>query len=194
MDADFSPTPDQIETQSAVAWSAVFAGSFVALAIAFVVQALAAGMGWTVVSPWPGTATAAGFTPIVGGWMIATQVVAAGIGGYVAGRLRTRWLNLHSHEAHFRDTAHGLLVWAVSTVAGVGLAGFVLNNVDVSDLPVAATEVAQQFSLFMAIGLLLSGFIACVAAALGGLRRDEMHALHWKDRAVTPMGFEPPKA
>jgi MFS family permease len=194
MDTDFSPTPDQVETQSAVAWGAVVAGSFVALAIAFVVQALAAGMGWTVVSPWPGTASANGFTPIVGGWMIATQVVAAGVGGYVAGRLRTRWLNLHSHEAHFRDTAHGLLVWAVSTVAGVGLAGFALSGVDVSDLPVASIDVAQQFSLFMAVGLLLSGFIACVAAAIGGLRRDEMHALHWKDRAVTPMGFEPPKA
>ncbi|MEP7211173.1 MAG: hypothetical protein ABI740_10085 [Alphaproteobacteria bacterium] len=48
----------------------------------------------------------------------------------------------------------------------------------------------QQFSLFMAVGLLLSGFIACVAAAVGGMRRDEMHTLHWKDRAVTPMGFE----
>jgi MFS family permease len=193
MDSDSSPSADQIETQSAVAWSAVFAGSFVALAMAFVVQALAAGLGWTLNSPWPGTATSQGFTPIVGGWMIATQVVAIGIGGYVAGRLRTRWFNLHSHEAHFRDTAHGLLVWAVTTVAGVGLAGFVLHGADLSALPTVSTQAAQQFSLFMAIGLLLSGFIACVAAAIGGMRRDEMHHLHWKDRSVTPMGFEQPK-
>jgi hypothetical protein len=189
MDADFVSEDYPADTQSAVAWGAVMAGVFVALAVAFVVQALAAGLGWPLVSPWPGSASAQGFTPIVGGWMIAIQVVAAGIGGYVAGRLRTRWLNLHSHEAHFRDTAHGLLVWAVSTVLGTGLAALAIHDAKINSLPAVSAELAQQFALFMAIGLLLSAFIASVAAAVGGLRRDEMHALHWKDRPK-PAGFE----
>ncbi len=193
MDADFASEDYPADTQSAVSWGAVIAGVFVTLAVAFVVQALAAGLGWPVVSPWPGSASAQGFTPIVGSWMIAIQVVAAGIGGYVAGRLRTRWLNLHAHEAHFRDTAHGLLVWAVSTVLGtvlgVGLAGLAIHGAEVNTQPTVSTELAQQFALFMAIGLLLGAFIASVAAAVGGLRRDEMHVLHWKDRPK-PVGFE----
>ena len=189
MDADFVSEDYPADTQSAVAWGAVLAGVFVALAVAFVVQALAAGLGWPVVSPWPGSASAQGFTPIVGGWMIAIQVVAAGIGGYIAGRLRTRWLNLHAHEAHFRDTAHGLLVWAVSTVIGAGLAALAIHAPEVDTRTAVSNDLAQQFALFMAIGLLLAAFIASVAAAVGGMRRDEMHVLHWKDRPK-PAGFE----
>ena len=189
MDADFVSEDYPADTQSAVAWGAVIAGVFVALAVAFVVQALAAGLGWPVLSPWPGSASAQGFTPIVGGWMIAIQVVAAGIGGYVAGRLRTRWLNLHAHEAHFRDTAHGLLVWAVSTVIGVGLAALAMHGAEVNTRTAVSTDLAQQFALFMAIGLLLAAFIASIAAAVGGMRRDEMHVLAWKDRPK-PAGFE----
>ena len=38
------------------------------------------------------------------------------MGGYLAGRLRTRWATIHTHEVYFRDTAHGFLVWAVALV------------------------------------------------------------------------------
>jgi hypothetical protein len=44
------------------------------------------------------------------------ELVSASIGGYVAGRLRTKWVRVHAHEVYFRDTAHGFLVWAVSLV------------------------------------------------------------------------------
>jgi hypothetical protein len=30
--------------------------------------------------------------------------------------LRTRWVGTHTHEVFFRDTAHGLITWAVATV------------------------------------------------------------------------------
>jgi hypothetical protein len=39
----------------------------------------------------------------------------------VAGRLRTKWVDVHSDEVYFRDTAHGFLVWAVALVATVAL-------------------------------------------------------------------------
>jgi hypothetical protein len=172
------------ESQSAVSWGAVFAGAVAALALSFVLVGLAAGFGLHLASPWPGAAPSlTDFTPMLGAWMIVVQVLASALGGYLAGRLRTKWLNVHDHEVHFRDTAHGLLVWALSTVAGVILAATVLAPATEHATAVALgmTErdagISAQFSLFLAIGLLLGAFVACVAAALGGMRRDEMHTV-----------------
>jgi hypothetical protein len=55
-------------------------------------------------------------------WLIVTQWLSAGVGGFLTGRLRHRWLATHEHEVFFRDTAHGLAMWAVATVA-VALVG-----------------------------------------------------------------------
>jgi hypothetical protein len=176
------------EPQSAVSWAAVFAGAVAALALAFVLLTLAAGFGLKLASPWPGGHLGfAGFTPILGAWMIVVQVLSSALGGYLAGRLRTKWLNVHLHEVHFRDTAHGFLVWALATVAGVALAAHMAPSVDLAP-PLDAAElqrqanITAQLSLFMAIGLLLSAFTASVAAAIGGLRRDEMHGVFWEGR------------
>jgi hypothetical protein len=49
-------------------------------------------------------------------WLILTELIASSIGGYLAGRLRTKWVNVHTDEVYFRDTAHGFLVWAVGLV------------------------------------------------------------------------------
>ena len=49
------------------------------------------------------------------------QASAGSLGGYVAGRLRTTWVNVHTDEVYFRDTAHGFLVWAVAVVISAGL-------------------------------------------------------------------------
>jgi hypothetical protein len=49
-------------------------------------------------------------------WLIVTQWLSAALGGYIAGRLRRRWIGTHTHEVFFRDTAHGLVVWSVATV------------------------------------------------------------------------------
>jgi hypothetical protein len=49
-------------------------------------------------------------------WLILTQIMASALGGYLAGRLRTKWVNVHTDEVYFRDTAHGFLVWAVGMV------------------------------------------------------------------------------
>ena len=50
--------------------------------------------------------------------MAATAVIASALGGYISGRLRTRWLATPGDEVFFRDTAHGLLSWALATVMG----------------------------------------------------------------------------
>jgi amino acid transporter len=49
-------------------------------------------------------------------WLIIVQWVSAAFGGYVTGRLRTRWVGIHTDEVYFRDTAHGFLAWAVAAV------------------------------------------------------------------------------
>ncbi|THD59278.1 hypothetical protein [Phenylobacterium sp.] len=154
MQSDLSPaTAAELETQSAVSWGAVVAGSVAALAVSVVLMALAAGFGLELAGPWPGSMGRIDhFTPVLGAWMIVVQVLSAALGGYLAGRLRTRWTNVHGHEVHFRDTAHGLLVWATSTVAGVVLATAVLApatrlarldlETAVAEAPVASPEVA----------------------------------------------------
>jgi hypothetical protein len=111
-------TPARNEAHSsAVSWAAVLAGAFVAAALSLALLALGTGIGLSSVSPWANTGTSAGTigrTAIL--WMVFMQVIASSIGGYLAGRLRTKWVNVHTHEVYFRDTAHGFLVWAVGLV------------------------------------------------------------------------------
>jgi hypothetical protein len=102
---------------SGVSWGAVMAGAFVAAALSLSLLALGAGIGLSSVSPWANSgasASAVGWGAII--WLALMELVSASIGGYVAGRLRTKWVRVHAHEVYFRDTAHGFLVWAVSLV------------------------------------------------------------------------------
>ena len=104
---------------SGVAWPAVLGGAFAAVALSVVLLALGSGFGLAVVSPWPGTgASATTFSIMTGLWLIITQWLASGLGGYITGRLRIKWAGLHTHEVFFRDTANGFLSWAVASVVG----------------------------------------------------------------------------
>ena len=116
--APASESKVKVETASSgVSWSAVLAGGFIGAALALVMIALGSGLGLSAVSPW----ASSGASGIVIGtsaifWIVITQAASAGLGGYLAGRLRVRWSDLHVDEIYFRDTAHGLLVWAVGVV------------------------------------------------------------------------------
>lgn len=109
-------------SRSAVSWSAVIAGGVTTAAVSFMLLILGAGLGLTVVSPWSNSgvsATALGVGAII--WLIVTQWIAAGLGGYLTGRLRTKWVSVHTHEVFFRDTAHGFLSWALATIVSAAL-------------------------------------------------------------------------
>lgn len=108
---------------SAVSWPAIIAGGFVAAAFTLLLLALGAGLGFSVVSPWRGAAdiTTAKAAMVGGIFMAVTAVMASALGGYITGRLRTRWLRAPVDEVYFRDTAHGLLCWAFATVMGAAL-------------------------------------------------------------------------
>ena len=107
---------------SGVSWAAIFAGAATAAALSLLLIMLGAGLGFSAVSPWANEGVGAkglGITAIV--WLAITQIIASGMGGYLAGRLRVKWANMHGDEVYFRDTAHGFLAWAVATLVTVTL-------------------------------------------------------------------------
>jgi len=104
-------------SESAVSWAAVIAGAVGAAALSLVLFLLGTGLGLAVASPWSGegiSGSAAGVSTIL--WVTVVQLLASVLGGYLAGRLRTRWVTVHTDEVFFRDTAHGFLAWAVATL------------------------------------------------------------------------------
>jgi hypothetical protein len=111
-----SPT-ESARGASAASWPAIVAGAFVAASVSLVLLALGSGLGFAAISPWSGHgATATTFAVTTAIWLIVMQWVSSAFGGYITGRLRTRWVGTHTHEVFFRDTAHGLVMWAVTTV------------------------------------------------------------------------------
>jgi hypothetical protein len=103
---------------SGVSWPAVMAGAFVIAALSLILLALGTGLGLSSISPWAGvglSSSTIGAAAIV--WLIVMQILSSSMGGYLAGRLRTKWNHIHSNEVYFRDTAHGFLAWAVALVA-----------------------------------------------------------------------------
>ncbi len=102
---------------SAISWAAIIGGAFAIVAISLILLALGAGFGFASVSPWSNSgpsATTFGVAAAI--WLIVVQWLSAAFGGYLTGRLRTKWVAVHSDEIYFRDTAHGFLAWAVAAV------------------------------------------------------------------------------
>jgi hypothetical protein len=107
---------------SAVSWAAIIAGAAVAASVSLILITLGSGFGLASISPWPGSGVAVTtFTTLAAIWLIIVQWVASALGGYVTGRLRTRWVGTHTHEVYFRDTAHGFTTWALATLVSVML-------------------------------------------------------------------------
>jgi hypothetical protein len=103
--------------QSAVSWAAIFGGAFAAIALTVILMSLGAGFGLTAVSTQTGTnPSPTTFGVVAAIWLVVVQWLSSGVGGYIAGRLRTKWTGLHTDEVFFRDTAHGFLAWAAATL------------------------------------------------------------------------------
>jgi hypothetical protein len=111
---------DRAESSIAgVSWAAVAAGAVVSCALTLVLLAFGVGLGLSVVSPWSGAGvTATTFKIGTGLYLIVIAMLSSSIGGYIAGRLRSRWVGVHSDEVYFRDTAHGFVAWAFASVIG----------------------------------------------------------------------------
>jgi hypothetical protein len=131
-----------------VSWAAVVGGAFVAAALSLILLSLGTGLGFSAVSPWSNngaSASAIGSGAIV--WLILTQILASALGGYLGGRLRTKWTGVHTDEVYFRDTAHGLLVWAVGIVITAGFLASAAASFAGTQKIVATTDSTQESSI-----------------------------------------------
>lgn len=137
---DSSISPSHL---SAVSWGAIIAGASAAAALSLILLLLGTGLGLSAVSPWSHdgiAATTFGWSTIL--WITLTSLAASGIGGYITGRLRARWAATHSDEVYFRDTAHGFLAWAISTLATATLLTSVIASVISGAAQAGATVVS----------------------------------------------------
>lgn len=125
---------------NAVSWSAIVAGAVTAAALSLILLLLGTGLGLSSVSPWAHKGVSAsifGVSAII--WLSVTQILASGMGGYLAGRLRTRWAGVHVDEVYFRDTAHGFLAWAVASLITAALLTSAIGAIFNSGAQAAAT-------------------------------------------------------
>lgn len=176
----------------AVSWPAIFAGAAGAAALSLILLILGTGLGLASVSPWVqqgvGAATF-GVSTIV--WITFTQLLASGLGGYLAGRLRTRWAGTPTDEVYFRDTAHGFLAWAIASLATAALLTTVIGAI-VGGGVKAGTALASS-------GATAAGAVAMqVADKADGGEQDGMSyfvdSLFRVDAAATPVGSAAPAA
>ena len=137
---------------SAASWPAIVAGGVATASLTIVLLAFGAGMGFSSVSPWSNSGVSSGTFQIASGiYLIVVAMLASTIGGYIAGRLRTKWTGIESDEVLFRDTAHGFLAWAFATVPGAAVLGAAATYVvgGVATGSAAAQSVAHPTALFV---------------------------------------------
>src|SRR5215203_2759413 len=107
---------------SPVSWAPVIAGAITAAALALVLHsfAVAIGLGVSSTAPTWRDASIALFV-LSGVYLIAVALASYGLGGYVAGTLRSKLDGVDTEEMEVRDGIHGLLVWALATLLTVAL-------------------------------------------------------------------------
>src|ERR1700728_727900 len=106
-----------VDAQAAVSWAAIAAGAVAAAALALVLISFGAGLGLSAISPWSDSGISVSSFKIGSGiYLVIVAVMSSAVGGYLAARLRARWIGVNTHEAFFRDTAHGFLAWAFATL------------------------------------------------------------------------------
>jgi hypothetical protein len=171
---------------SAVEWASIFRGALAAFGVTVILLTLGPGLGLSTASPWsfsnPAPTT---FGTAAAIWLVVTQWLSSAFGGYLTGRLRTKWVGIRTDEVLFRDTAHGLLAWALATLlmaalvtvgsaATAGVAAAAATQTPPSpEAAEQARKIAVAFSFTTSLSLLIGAFVASAAGALGGFHRDE---------------------
>lgn len=142
---------------SAVRWGPIVAGALAASTLTFVLMLIGSGIGLSMVSPWAGESTS--LTTVAVSSAVGLVVVAwlsSALGGYITGRLRTKWVGIHTDETFFRDTAHGFLAWALSTLIVVAVLGSAMS---------AAVNTGVQATASVASGVATAASAGASAAA-----------------------------
>lgn len=158
---------------TAVSWGPIVAGAFAASTLTFILMLLGSGLGLSMVSPWSGSsASVTTFAVSTAIWLVVVQWLSSGVGGYLAGRLRTKWVGIHTDEVYFRDTAHGFLAWALATLLVVGVLGSALS--------------AALGSGVQAVSTVASGAALGASANTGGPSTDNASSYYLVDSLFRP--------
>jgi hypothetical protein len=157
---------------SGVSWGAIVAGGVASAAMAIILMTLGAGLGLMSVSPWPNEGASAetvGIGVIV--WSIVIEVAAFGLGGYLSGRLRTKWASIRGDEVYFRDTAHGFVTWALGTLVSIALLTNAASHAARTTAEVGAAAVGGAGAAIAAAGPALMGGGDRAGGPMAGPRR-----------------------
>ena len=98
-----------------ISWGAVFAGAVIGLVAQVILNMIGIGIGLSTVNAVTGDSpSASSFSIGAGIWWVISGIVAAALGGYLAGRLSGK-------PSESTTAYHGLISWAVSTLVVVYL-------------------------------------------------------------------------
>src|SRR5882672_11370162 len=115
---------------SAASWASIAAGAVAVATLTLALLALGAGLGLSSISPWSDSGvSAATFKNGTGVYLVLVAVMTSAVGGYLAARLRTKWVGIHTNEVFFRDTAHGFIAWAFATLLSASALGAATTHV-----------------------------------------------------------------
>lgn len=163
---------------SAISWSAILLGAVAAAVLSLILFLLGTGLGLSSISPWSHdgvTATTFGIAAII--WITVTQAIASGLGGYLTGRLRVRWVDTDPDEVYFRDTAHGFLSWGVATLATATLVTSIVGSVVNSGVQATAS---------LAGGAASAGVVAAAHGVDGAETSDNKVSGYFVDALFRP--------
>lgn len=124
-------------------WPAILAGAAIASAISVVLAAFGSAIGLSLASPYGGVSPATHYVALTL-WVLWVTIVSFAAGGYVCGRLRHRSDDVTTEEVDMRDGAHGLVVWAISTLLFAGFAGSSLYQVARTGAEAGANVLTQS--------------------------------------------------
>jgi hypothetical protein len=170
---------------SAVSWGAIFAGAAAAAALSLILLILGTGLGLSALSPWAqegASAKSLGVSTIL--WVTFMQLAASAMGGYIAGRLRTKWVDIQTDEIAFRDTAHGFLAWGVATLATAALLTSTITSIVSGGIQAGASVAGGAASTAAAAaagGAAAAGTDSAKSGADGGPMRYFVDSLFRKD-------------
>jgi hypothetical protein len=141
------------DAETAVSVKAILAGATGSIAVTMILVAFGVGVGFTVISPWSGQGVSATtFTAAAGVYLFVVAMLSSTIGGYLAGRLRSRWASVNEHERYFRDSAHGFVVWALATIVTATVLGSAVSGLigsAASTVAPAATAASQPSDIYV---------------------------------------------
>src|SRR3981081_588145 len=158
-----------------VSWGAVFAGATIALVVQIILNMVGISVGLSTSDIAAGDAPSAGSLSVGAGiWWVVSGMVAAAIGGYIAGRL--------SGKASQSTTAyHGLIAWAVSTLTVVYLLSSAASGLIGGTVSTASSALGGAGK---AIGGAVQSAVQTAAPSLNNMS-DPMAAIENKVRSAS---------